>query len=214
MSFSNFDPNAQGITHSISPYALDQLTSPIGPAVFSLTPDALLTYCQTRLQSLDGDIKQYMDDQKAQLAKKDVLQKLETAIQDNNTVNKKGKELASKKQAIADAYAAAYADLTKMGMGNEASAVKDAFKKAFPNSKITDEHPSTKGCKLPTQTQSAFDDFTQPVQNLVDEIGKEAELNMIQLQSLMSQRQTAVQLTTNMMSKLDRGFDAITANFK
>jgi len=35
---------------------------------------------------------------------------------------------------------------------------------------------------------------------------------MIQLQSLMSRRQTAVQLTTNIMNKLDQSYDSIVKN--
>jgi len=47
---------------------------------------------------------------------------------------------------------------------------------------------------------------------LVNEIGKNGELNMIQLQSLMSQRQTAVQLSTNMIKSLSDSADAIVPN--
>lgn len=199
-------------TSGMVQYAIGQFSSPVDASMFSLSPDALLTYCQTRLQSLDGDIKQYMDNQRTQLAKKEVLQNLETVISDHNTVNKKSEDLPKLEHAIANAYAKAYKNLKAMGMDDEAAALKSAFKEVFPNGDITKDCPSIKGSKIPTSTQSAFDKFTQPLQDMVDEIGKNAELNMIQLQSIMSQRQTAVQLTTNMMAKLNGGYDAVTAN--
>ena len=49
---------------------------------------------------------------------------------------------------------------------------------------------------------------------LVNDIGKNAELNMIQLQSILSQRQTAVQLTSNMMKALNDSESQIVHNIK
>jgi hypothetical protein len=49
---------------------------------------------------------------------------------------------------------------------------------------------------------------------LVNEIGKNAELNMIQLQSIMSQRQTAIQLTSNLMKALNDSENQVIHNMK
>jgi len=47
---------------------------------------------------------------------------------------------------------------------------------------------------------------------MAEDIKGGAEISMLQLQQLMAQRQTAVQLTTNMMSKLDQTQDSIVKN--
>jgi len=49
---------------------------------------------------------------------------------------------------------------------------------------------------------------------LVNELGKNAELNMIQLQSIMSQRQTAIQLTSNLMKALNDSENQVIHNMK
>ena len=44
--------------------------------------------------------------------------------------------------------------------------------------------------------------------------GRDGELNMIQLQSMMSQRQAALQLTTNILTSMDRTTSSIIKNLK
>ena len=49
---------------------------------------------------------------------------------------------------------------------------------------------------------------------IVEDLKGNAELQMIQLQSLISARQTAVQLTTNMLSKVDQTLQSVVSNIK
>jgi hypothetical protein len=49
---------------------------------------------------------------------------------------------------------------------------------------------------------------------LVNDLGSSGEMDMIRLQSLMSQRQTAVQLSTNLIQALSHSADAIAHNIK
>lgn len=53
---------------------------------------------------------------------------------------------------------------------------------------------------------------TAKITNLKDDASGNSELNMIKMQSIISQRQMAIQLTTNMMSKLDQGEASIAKN--
>ena len=46
------------------------------------------------------------------------------------------------------------------------------------------------------------------------DIGKNADVTMVNLQSLVSQRGTAVQVCTNIISKLDQTENSITQNIK
>ena len=52
------------------------------------------------------------------------------------------------------------------------------------------------------------------LKSISDELDAGSELNMIEVQSLMSQRQTAIQMTTNLMSKYDQGVQTVVNNLK
>ena len=54
--------------------------------------------------------------------------------------------------------------------------------------------------------------FAGDVQSMLDNVNGNAEINMIQLQQVMSQRQTAVQLTTSLLAKLDEGTKSVVGN--
>jgi hypothetical protein len=60
-------------------------------------------------------------------------------------------------------------------------------------------------------TKDAWASLIGDVQQLREDISSNAELRMMQLQSLMSQRQTAVQLVTNIMAKFDQTLASIVA---
>lgn len=52
----------------------------------------------------------------------------------------------------------------------------------------------------------------ETVSNVIKQLESSAQLEMIQLQSTMSARQTAIQMATNLISALHKGTDAIAAN--
>jgi hypothetical protein len=56
--------------------------------------------------------------------------------------------------------------------------------------------------------------YVSELTRLKENVGANAEINMIQLQSAIAKRQTAIQLTTNMMSKLDQAPAMIAQNLK
>jgi len=59
-----------------------------------------------------------------------------------------------------------------------------------------------------------FNGFIEHFEAMTNQVSKGAELEMIQLQSMISQRQMAVQLTTNMLNKLNETLMAPIANLK
>ena len=61
-------------------------------------------------------------------------------------------------------------------------------------------------------TKEEWQGYVGDVDTMLQDINGNAEINMIQLQSLMSQRQTAVQLTTSMMAKEDEGIRSVLKN--
>jgi hypothetical protein len=180
----------------------------------SLTPEALFIYCATQLKSLDADIKAFMNKQKTMNYKKKVLQELKTKLEGNSTLDKSATVTDARAANINKAYKEAYADLMAAGHVDEADLLAKDFQSWYPNDDIAAKTTNLKDYKCPTETQSSFDEKVNQIENMIDELTKNSELNMIQLQSIMSQRQTAVQLTTNMLDKFHKGLDQIAANFK
>jgi hypothetical protein len=181
--------------------------------VASLTPDALLTYCATQLQSIDENIQEFMTAQKAMLAKKEILQQLKKDLAGSNTVNKlKHAEDANKKN-VAEAYKQAYDKLIE-NYPELAADLNAKFQEWFPNGDLSTGNLDTTGNKAPTSSDSEFQEKVEHVQNMIDNLGSNMELNMIRLQSEISKRGTVIQLTTNMLDKQAKSLDQIAANYK
>ncbi|MEZ4225814.1 MAG: hypothetical protein R3B13_32980 [Polyangiaceae bacterium] len=193
---------------------------PIGIGAFnpnSLTADSLMTYCQTQLGNIDGEVKAYFEQQQKMLAEKKVLSELQTALAKYDPPNTKE---ASK--AIGEALEKAYNELASLNPNGELA------KKVL---QITDDLLPKMGQTLTTNpaqhtitvefgstpkgvTKAYWTSQVDEVKGMISSVSGNAELNMIQLQSLMSKRQTAVQLTTNMLSKYDQTIAGIVNNVK
>lgn len=206
---------------------------------YALTADALLVYCQTQLNDIDGQIKGYLDQQKVALQKKEILNELKA------TLSKYQPPKQENAGEIAGAYMTAYNRLNDLGATDLATAIKADATKLFPDLDKQYELNGQKGSGFelgaalwssagggmwginqqalmkamsPTwpkaPSKESWSGYVGDVSAKLDDISGDAELNMIQLQSLMSKRQTAIQLTTNMMAKHDQGLSAIVANMK
>ncbi|MBX3127623.1 MAG: hypothetical protein KF718_12945 [Polyangiaceae bacterium] len=173
------------------PAYLGSLTNPN-----SLTADALLMYCQSQLNSLDGDIKMHMTQQQAALKHKAALAHIENKMKEfldgthgKNHWHETGKAIDSAIESL-DPNDPLRADLQQFKTDLWKAGSQKGLGKAEWQSHIDKIHERLEGVK------------------------GNAELNMIQLQSIMSQRQTAVQLTTNMLAKYDQTIASIVNNVK
>ncbi|MBK7585412.1 MAG: hypothetical protein IPI67_35125 [Myxococcales bacterium] len=180
----------------------------------SLTAEGLLLYCQTQLKGIDNEIKSFMAQQKNMQAKKKILSELKTAIETHTTSGKSADKVKQLGQQIGDAYTKAYKELKGAGMDAEAAALLLDYKSWFPNGNISEGKHDVATAALPTGAESEFNAKFKPLADMIDDLGKNAELNMIQLQSLVSSRQTLIQLTTNMMEKNLKGLDGIVGNIR
>jgi hypothetical protein len=172
-----------------------------GADVQSLTGDALLMYCQTRLGDLDNEINMRMGDQKAALARRQAIQSVEVALKkygDNGPQNQEQWD------ACEAAISAAQALLPP---GDPGIASLEKFRFDIEHQYCRDIAPNPHYPK-DGEWKGTIDGLTK----MEDDIKGGAEIEMLQLQQLMSQRQTAVQLTTNMLSKLDQTQDSIVKN--
>ena len=72
----------------------------------------------------------------------------------------------------------------------------------------------SQGPAKPVGKDSDWDGVTAEIESKASGLNSQMELDMIQIQSLMSKRQTMVQLSTNIVKSLDQGSEAIVGNIK
>jgi len=190
----------------------------------ALTGEGLLMYCQSQLNDIDGQVKSYMAQQKQAILLKEVLGQLK------NTLAKYQPPKKENYPEILKAYQTAEVKLKELGQSDLAAQVNAEKNKLFPNSEAPKdpekamawvaaceskgiEKVALEGNKMPGNKES-WSGYVGEVDAMVSDINGNAELNMIQLQSLMSKRQTAVQLTTNMLAKHDQTIASILNNLK
>jgi hypothetical protein len=173
-------------SNSFNPYA-----DPNG-----LTGESLLLYCQTQLNSYDDTISGFLNEQKLNLARKKGLSNLENTI----------------KKYVNHADAASCADIiARFQDAIQALPPGDVLRGALED-KLNwfCNHNNSEGVHSFTSEQMTA--FAGDIRSMLDNVNGNAEINMIQLQQVMSQRQTAVQLTTSLLSKLDEGTKSVVSN--
>lgn len=166
----------------------------------TLTNESLLVYCQSQLASLDGTIKGYMEEQKLNIARKKVLSDLESNFKKYDpSQTATGWDGTAK--AFDDAIAALpEGDPLRATLQAKHDEIWDRYSTSSPN--FIHRGPS----------KEEWEGYTGDLHGMLEDLSGNAEINMIQIQSLMSQRQTAVQLTTSMMAKEDEGIRSILKN--
>ncbi len=190
----------------------------------ALTTEGLLMYCQKQLGDVDTQINEYFAAQKSAVAKKQILNDLKS------TMSKFQPPKKEDRSEITVALLTAHQKLTEMGAHAEADAVMKELHTLFPNfdavaAKFAGDPDPTKAIealgdlllkgthKFPS-TKESWSGHVLTIENIVQDVSSNAELQMIQLQSLASARQTIVQLTTNMMAKADQSLGTVIANIK
>lgn len=189
----------------------------------SLSAEALMTYCQTQLSDIDSDVKSYFEQQKQMLAQKKALSELKNSLAKYSppTTEAQWKEVADAyskaitalnevdpqlAQELKNEYSSNLGPKIDMVLQHKTKKIKD------PLTGTTFELPLVDPAKI--ASKEWWTGHVGDISSKVDTVSGNAELNMIQLQSLMSKRQTAVQLTTNMLSKYDQTIASIVNNVK
>jgi hypothetical protein len=167
-----------------------------------LTPDALMAYCESRLGSIDSQMDSIFQAQES-------YNKLTTDID----------SLASNLNQY---------ESTGIGTGPGDQTATTAFTSANNSLNQLISEANTTDPQVASELQGAMntlnnggdtfvstDEITnieKTLQQASSDVGAGAELNMINLQSLMSQRQTAIQLTTNLVQSMGDQMNAIATN--
>jgi hypothetical protein len=186
-------------THHASASQGVEAPPPSVPNYTSLSPDALMSYCEARLNSLDTQMSNIFTSQ----------QKNATSTQDLNNIA----DSLSNLQAVTPATNPATATVSKADfeaiVNHYETAIDDAGKGSalgvqLQGDLVTFQNAASSALKSGGGTMSA-DSVGQLSGNLKNDtanLNSDSEMTMINLQSLMSQRQTAVQLTTNLVQSL------------
>jgi hypothetical protein len=181
-----------------------------------LTPDALLVYCQAQLGNIDGQINNIM--QSAQNANYD--QQDLTSVQAALSQYADGCN-ASQAQSLVDTLNKALTTIEGRDPGSPAVGAIQSMLSTIQGASTPD--PATAAAlqfvKQMGGTVSIQALSSEQVKGLSDTLSSATstmnssqEMTMISIQSLMSQRQTAVELTTNMMQTLDDTAEKIVSN--
>lgn len=174
-----------------------------------LTPDGMMLYLERRLGSLDGQINTIIDKQRQSEAGRKSLQ---GALNLLAQCPEGGGDIDARK--LADCF-----DEMAKTMGVEASHQIEEGMPASIRERIGDGNrngnwgaghdPQNPPLHLSKEDLAAA---TTQIESLIKDIESGSELEMIKLQSLMSARNTAISLSTNMASSIGKGHEAITGN--
>jgi hypothetical protein len=159
-----------------------------------LTPDAMMVYCQTRLTSIDTQCSELM-------AKQQKTGRDQAALSDLT------KFLTTFKQGFDD---------NANAITNMQAAYDSAINAVGPNSelgvKLTNDRANLKAGGDNKIFAEEMESLIAGVKGYQSNLNSDSELDMIHLQSLMSQRQTAIQLTTNIVQSLNDQVNKVVAN--
>lgn len=193
--------------------------------VAALSPETLLAYCSSRLSTIDSTIEQYFAQQQANNKRmqdiNNVLRTLSTLPGIKVDVLKAEEPHRTDHANLANDLAEVYRttgdpDLRKeiegkftTLTGQKLSDFRNAdgtFRKLTAADINTTNMQDFEGAAWTAQVDT--------VKNLQSSISKGSELNMIQLQALVSQRQLAIQLTTQMMQTMHESSKQVLGNVR
>jgi hypothetical protein len=184
--------------------------------VSSMTPDALMAYCSSRLDSLDGAMREVFAQQQLGNQEQSLIGGVIPLLQgyEQNGISNdptKCTEVESQVEAL-------YYKIQKMDPNSPAlkqlATVHDELMASGtgPYTDSSGSHgflgPGPHGYATGhTEHDSTIDademqGYVNQLQSATSSLNSSSELGMINLQSLMSQRQTAIQLTTNLVQTL------------
>jgi len=158
----------------------------------NLTPDALMSYCRSRIDALDTSMWSAIHTQKQSIAASEALSGLMAKLGDIAKDGVHGENRADVKAAIQAAR-----DALPPGTDASVTGALDSIEKSVGRD-LDGDHMK--------------ESVIEPLNAAKQDLSNGAELNMINVQSLMSQRQTAIQLTTNLVQSLNDQINKVAAN--
>jgi hypothetical protein len=194
-----------------------------------LTTDAVMLYCASQLNHLDEGIKQHMAQQQVARNQADKLGTLKATLTGPISAGDSGRK-AEVVKAMKEAYDSlppndprrAKLDDTFHRFMDTVTFNDDSDQRVKEGSRyslatLTDEqigHVASNGTDGNETNDEEMKRFAADIEPMLSDVSKGAELAMIDLQSMISQRQMAVQIATQMISKLSETQMAIVSQIK
>jgi hypothetical protein len=192
----------------------------------ALDGDTLMTYCAAQTNDLNGDIATKLQNQEKMRDVKSRLADLKMEIGANG-----GHFTREQAQQILTTFATLIRDVPP---GTNASDLMDAlqsfrFEAVYGKGKDSPGPPNIDGYlatgigqdldvlernqspELSADTAKKIDDKLGAVS---DDVGKNADLDMMSLQDLVAKRQVAIQTTSQILAKFAQGYETIANNIK
>jgi hypothetical protein len=186
----------------------------------SMSPDALLAYCRYQLGGLDQEMQNGIKAQNSQLEERQAVEKVQSALESYGTQGpKSGDDMANCVSAFQDAiHSLPDGDPVRTQLQQQCDAMtsKYQYEPGDYSQTITFQGiqtPNFQGIHIPIATPPRMGHTPQDgewkgtceaLSTLAGDIKDGAEIQMLQLQDLVSQQQQAVELFTGMMSKTDQ----------
>ena len=183
---------------------------PDGDKFANMSVEQLLLYCQAQLHTIDTDLSLRMSNQQKVTNRKAALNEAKSALEgyEEPTVENARAAAQSMREA---AEKLPPGDPVRVKIEQEAAKIeriaKEAADKAISENK--DANPAEAKVNNVTWEQTKSE-----LQNSIDTLRDQAEMRMMQLQSLVGKRQTMVQLTTNLIAKFDQQIQMVSSNIK
>jgi hypothetical protein len=188
-----------------APVAVDAAPASV-PECASLTPDTLMAYCESRLNSLDSQMDGIFTSQQKNAALTQDVNAIASSLNDlppgtgtPPTISASAADVAN----IVSEYQAASTQAAQSG-NQELATQLSTDATSLQTAAGTSDPASLSG--------DALSQLTQNLKNYSADLNSNSEMTMITLQSLMSQRQTAIQLTTNLVQSVGDQASSISKN--
>lgn len=169
----------------------------------ALTPESMMVYLSTRLGSIDQQIQEHItsqqDSEKLRAAINAIKEKLNELPQSSD----KGKGLEDKEEVLAEIESI---------IEEQIALVDPKFAGSLTEALHAEGHILySKDEKFTTQE---LENTEQYLESRASELESTAQMNMIHLQSLMSGRQTAISLATNLLASLNESSKKVVDNIR
>ena len=188
----------------------------------SLTSDSLMNYCDSQLSSIDGEIDTTMEsDNNATQVSQQLQGVIETLQQNSTGVNNNEQTCATLETALGNVVnqmqatdpnnpnlgplTQSYNNMVWSGTGGNATGPQLIDPTGYPPVQSGPNGDNT----LSSDEMSSYISTLQGASSSLD---SSSEMNLVEIQSLMSQRETAIQLTTNLVQSLGDQTNSIVSN--
>jgi hypothetical protein len=176
----------------VEPSEVDAVVGP--PVLPYLTPDAMLVYCQSRLAGINDQCREIMTRQEKNAKTQAALGDLLSALYNHQ----EGYDDPGIQQKLEAAYERAIEAVGRdTPLGTKLAKDRTEWLCAGNDPNVLKEEMGS---------------LINATKNHQSQLNSDAEIDMIRLQSLLSQRQTAIQLTTNIVQSLNDQANKIVAN--